>query len=262
MFQSVAQVTAAGRARQGGPQGYQAFNGLGDIPITYPSLGGRATVNAPDNWYSMTADQKRIWIQQSNLGPGAAIDFEHSQGLDLEQTPTPVILGLPTQQQQQRPTPDYVRAGDVVRVSFNYSHPSGWSAISLFPVSGPSAAYDPLPALAQAINSAPGGLSYVSGQATHAGADALYVDVAVREDHAHLIDISSIVSGAAQSTGLTAISGLTAQFVSKVEQNGALVPKSLSPLSPGWSTQSLLGISAGTAILGAGAILLLLMLRR
>ncbi len=118
-----------------------------------------------------------------------------------------------------RPTVDYVKAGDVVRVYVFYSAGLYFSSTTI-----PAAFVQNLRSafnIVRAPSSAPG------------GERAWIVDVQPRSDYNQLGDVVSVVLNAAQRAGLNVNAGASyGQFVSQVETGGTVPPVSLPTPSP------------------------------
>lgn len=116
----------------------------------------------------------------------------------------------------ERPSVDYVRAGDVIRV---------YIAINpglYFGGGNEAAAF--MNQIKQSLNV----VHAPTDASGYFGSRAWVVDVQPRSDYARLADVTSIVLSVAQAAGLSVNTGTSyAQFVSKVESTGTTPPTTL-----------------------------------
>lgn len=128
----------------------------------------------------------------------------------------------------QRPSIDYVKAGDVIRV---------YIAINPGLYFGGA---DESAKFAQEIKSAFNVVRAPADASGYFGSRAWVVDVQPRSDYSRLQDATSVVLHAAQESGLNVNAGTSyGQFVSKVETTGITPPTSLPiPGAPSGNTPS------------------------
>ncbi len=111
----------------------------------------------------------------------------------------------------QRPSVDYVKAGDVIRVNVVWNRATGWFVTDTASIYAAfraklSGAFN-VAAMSPAENWTPGG--------------TIAVDVQTRGDFSKLADVVSIVASNAQSAGLSVdVARTRGEFVSKVEETG------------------------------------------
>lgn len=117
-----------------------------------------------------------------------------------------------------RPSVDYVKAGDVIRVNVAWYRPTGWFA--------------DVPALYTAFRNGLAAVFNVVAMSPQeywlsAGGD-ITVDVQTRGDFARLGDVVSVVMNRAQAAGLNVnVASSRGEFISKVETTGGNVPATL-----------------------------------
>lgn len=166
-------------------------------------------------------------------------------------------LGELGQASDPRPTYDYVRSGDVLRIALNLDTSFGGYDASAFRNALASSGHLALVNLDQ---------SQVGTILTgHTG--QIIATVQALNDFSHLADVLSYVAGLAQSSGLyVLLNSSRAEFVSKVEQSGGnIAPTIPGPPGPqGDPASSLLKTlqnNPGTVLLIGGAIALFLFTR-
>lgn len=243
--------------------------GVGDDgPLGIPgvfayTLATGTVVYLPSEWNSMTSVQKLLWIQTSNLSAADSIQLETEAGVSTPPIGPNPITGLPPAGSTPPPTPsnlrptfDYVRAGDVVRVTIPLQ-----SGIYL-------AQGDVLSAIANAVRGS--NLNYINGSTPGLFGGSLAIDVQAGNDFSHLADIASIVQTAAQGVGGIVASGpASGAFVSKVEATGGTmqaqqVPPNTNAGSHPLDTlsKSLNMSSSNLLLLGGAGVLLLVVLAK
>lgn len=247
-----------GAAVRGGARGFSCgFAGLGDDYALGPyQLPNGSVVQIPLIWAAMSTASKLAWILASNLSAQDSIVLETESGIDSGSNPVPVN----TVGGSARPTVDYVRAGDVVRVTI--------------PV--PSSIYlSQGDVLSQISNGVRGfNLNYINGTTPGFFGGGFAIDVQAISDFAHLADVASIVQTAAQAVGVAPSGPVTASFVSKVETTGGqiLTPPIPTPrpaaTNPASSSNPLSALGLGTLsstnllLIGGAGILLIVVLAK
>lgn len=220
--------------------------GFGDDgPLGVPGAGFAYTLSSgtvvylPPDWNSLPNLQKLLWIESSDLSSADALLLEDEAGV----TDLPVGYDPFTHAPSSttRPSYDYVRGGDVVRVTIPLS--SG-----IYLQQG-----DVLSAIANAVRTA--NLSYVSGSLPGAFGGSMTIDVQPQNDFSHLSDVASIVQAQAQGAGgLTTSGPASAAFVSRVESTGGTIQAASLPPQPDGGGSSItlaqLGLVAAVVILG------------
>lgn len=170
-----------------------------------------------------------FWEPIPGRGIGLATARQQASGMALSRSR--IFRGLSALgAEDSRPSIDYVRAGDVIRVYVAF-HP----AFYLFNLGSIGPLF--IQNLGHAFN-------VIRAPAHAEGARAWIVDVQPRSDYARLDDVKSVVLNAAQNAGLSVAVGASyAQFVSKVEAVGTTPPASIP--TPGESSN---GVGSGSGI--------------
>ena len=112
---------------------------------------------------------------------------------------------------QARPSIDYVRAGDVIRVNLVWKRATQWFTFDMAPI------YTAFKgALGNAFN-----VVAMSPVESWAPGGTISVDVQTRGDFSRLADVVSVVANRAQSAGLSVdVASTRGEFISKVETTG------------------------------------------
>jgi len=117
-----------------------------------------------------------------------------------------------------RPSVDYVKAGDVIRVNVVWSRATDWFVFDMTPIY--NAFRD---ALGRTFN-----VMAVSPLTNWTPGGTIVVDVQVRGDFSRLNDVVSIVAHEAQAAGLGVnVAQTRGEFISKVETTGGTSPPTI-----------------------------------
>lgn len=131
------------------------------------------------------------------------------------------LAGLGTtkaQTNEGRPSVDYVKAGDVIRINVVWLRASSWFVFDVTPIyaafrNGLARSFNVL-AMSPVENWTPGG--------------TIAVDLQPRSDYGKLNDVVAVVAHEAQAAGLSVDVGRTyGEFVSKVEGTGGTPPPTI-----------------------------------
>jgi hypothetical protein len=155
-----------------------------------------------------------------------------------------------------RPNPNYVRAGDVIRVNISINVAWLWANSAAV-----SATFKNL-----VSNQGFRIVAFNDGAVGYYAGGALWIDVQAPNDFNNVQDVAGLIGGIAANAGF-GVDGSSGQIISYVENTGAAAPApgSLSPFqvpgargSGGGDFLSQLGISPSTAIIAVGFIVFVL----
>lgn len=245
------------RFGRGARQGARFSSGLAGLGDEAGNLSSPITVNGttyvlpgpvpePNGWYVMSPYTQELYVADHG-GISYAINdpnvvINPPPSMPPAPTPTPGRGSEP--QSSARPSYDYVRAGDVIRISL----PVG---AGVYLVQG-----DVLSAIADGVRQS--NMTYINGSTPGILGGGFTVDVQPGSDYAHLVDVASIVQSIAQGQGGFVSGGpASAAFVSKVENTKGQV-KANAPPPPGQAPQISQGLLLGGAAI-VGVVLLVVL---